>query len=60
MEKPNADIFEYVLKDAHIQPSETLFIDDAQVNCLAAEALGINTYMPEPREDWSFLFEKSL
>jgi len=56
MEKPNADIFEYVLKDAAILPSETLFIDDAQVNCKAAEALGIKTYMPEPREDWSFLF----
>lgn len=54
--KPNADIFEYVLKDAQILPGETLFIDDSLVNCKAAEALGIRAYMPEPREDWSFLF----
>jgi len=54
--KPNADIFEYVLNDAGIDPRETLFIDDALVNCNTAESLGIRSYMPEPREDWSFLF----
>lgn len=57
MLKPNAEIFEYVLHDAKISPQETLFIDDALVNCKAAEALGIRTYTPEPREDWSFVFE---
>lgn len=54
--KPDIEIFEYVLKDAGINPSETLLIDDALVNCNAAEFMGISTYMPEPREDWSFLF----
>ncbi|MDF9830388.1 HAD family phosphatase [Parabacteroides sp. PF5-6] len=58
LEKPNPEIFEYVLNDAGISPHETLFIDDAAVNCKAAEALGIRTYTPEPREDWSFLFER--
>ncbi|MCD7930533.1 MAG: HAD family phosphatase [Tannerellaceae bacterium] len=56
MEKPDIEIFEYVLADAHIQPTEILFIDDAVVNCRAAETLGIHTYIPEPREDWSHLF----
>lgn len=56
MEKPNADIFEYVLSDAEILPTETLFIDDALSNCRTAESLGIKTYTPEPREDWSHLF----
>lgn len=51
--KPNSEIFEYVLSNARILPHETLFIDDATVNCKAAEALGIQTYTPEPREDWS-------
>jgi len=55
--KPNADIFEFVLNDARIVPEETLFIDDALVNCKTAESLGIHTYTPEPREDWSFLFK---
>lgn len=54
--KPNTEIFEYVLNDAGIDPRETLFMDDAQVNCKAAESLGIRSYMPEPREDWSSLF----
>lgn len=57
MLKPNADIFEYVLQDAGIKPEETLFIDDALPNCRTAESLGIHTYTPEPREDWSFLFK---
>lgn len=57
MIKPNADIFEYVLRDSHISPHETLFIDDALVNCQAAEALGIRAYNAQPREDWSFLFD---
>ncbi|MDR2970212.1 MAG: HAD family phosphatase [Tannerellaceae bacterium] len=58
MEKPDREIFDHVLNDARILPEETLFIDDAPVNCKAAEALGIRTYTPEPREDWSFLFRK--
>ena len=57
MLKPNADIFEYVLQDAGIKPEETLFIDDAMPNCRTAESLGLRTYTPEPREDWSFLFK---
>lgn len=56
MLKPDADIFEYVLKDAGICAEETLFIDDAVPNCRTAESLGIRTYTPQPREDWSHLF----
>jgi len=58
MIKPDANIFEYVLQDSGINPSETLLIDDASVNCKTAEELGIKTYTPEPREDWSFLFDR--
>ena len=55
--KPDAEIFEYVLQDANIRPEETLFIDDAIPNCRTAESLGFHTYTPQPREDWSHLFE---
>lgn len=58
MIKPNADIFEYVMNDARILPGETLFIDDALPNCQTAESLGLKTYMPEAREDWSHLFKE--
>lgn len=57
MLKPNVDIFEYVLADAAIRPEETLFIDDAIPNCRTAESLGLKTYTPQPREDWSHLFK---
>lgn len=57
MIKPNADIFEYVLNDTGINPEETLFLDDSIPNCRTAESLGIRTYTPEPREDWSHLFK---
>lgn len=56
MEKPNTDIFEYVIENANISPTETLFIDDAIPNCRTAETLGIRTYTPQAREDWSHLF----
>ncbi len=58
--KPEPPIFTHVLTDAGLLAEETLLIDDASVNCRGAESLGIRTYMPEPREDWSFLFDGIL
>jgi putative hydrolase of the HAD superfamily len=43
LRKPNADIFEYVLKDSGIDPSETMFIDDFEENILTAKSLGFQT-----------------
>ena len=57
MLKPNADIFEYVLKDSNLLAEETMLIDDASVNCRAAKLLGMKSYTPQPREDWSHLFK---
>ena len=57
LQKPDPEIYKYVLKDAAIIPEETFFIDDTALNCRAAEALGIHTYTPDPREDWSYLFK---
>lgn len=44
LRKPNADIFENVLKNSHLIPSETLFIDDTLEHINTAESLGIKTY----------------
>jgi glucose-1-phosphatase len=41
--KPDKRIYIKVLKRYHLKPLETLFIDDKQRNCDAAEALGIKT-----------------
>lgn len=54
--KPDPKIFQMMLADAAIEPSETLFIDDSVDNCLAAQSLGIYTYVAKPDEDWRKLF----
>ena len=58
IQKPDREIFEYVLKDSGYLPEETLFVDDAPQNCKTAQAMGFQIYTPEPREDWSFLFDE--
>lgn len=57
MAKPDEAIFRAVLADAGIEPGETLFLDDSEANCRAAEALGIHTYTPQAHEDWRHLFQ---
>lgn len=56
MVKPEPQIFDAVLKDADIDPTETFFIDDSEQNCRVAETFGISTYTPKAGEDWSHLF----
>ncbi len=41
--KPNVEAFEYVLKDAQLKASETLFIDDNAPNLVGARQAGIHT-----------------
>ena len=43
LRKPNADIYEHMLKQENLNPAETLFIDDNLPNIEAANALGIVT-----------------
>lgn len=56
MAKPEPEIFTTILEDAGIEPGETLFIDDSEINCKAAQQLGIATYTAKAGEDWSHLF----
>jgi putative hydrolase of the HAD superfamily len=44
MRKPDAEIYHYVLKDAGMNPEETLFIDDSEPNINTARSLGMETY----------------
>lgn len=57
MIKPETEIFKAVIEDAGIEPQETLFIDDSELNCKAAQELGISTYTAKAGEDWSHLFK---
>ncbi|THV59721.1 HAD family phosphatase [Flagellimonas alvinocaridis] len=44
MSKPDAEIFEFVLEQNDLTPSETLFVDDTKENTDAAAELGIHTW----------------
>lgn len=57
MMKPEPEIFKAVIEDAGIDPKETFFIDDSEMNCKVAQELGISTYTPKAGEDWSPLFQ---
>ena len=50
--KPDARIYEEVIRQANIYPDETLFIDDLKENCEAAEKLGIHTFQNVKLDDW--------
>jgi len=43
--KPEAAIFELVLKENDLNPAETLFIDDSPQHLAAAQKLGIQTFL---------------
>lgn len=43
--KPNKDVYEFIAKDAGIDPEETLFIDDLENNIEAAAQVGYKTHL---------------
>lgn len=45
------------LQEAELQPEETLFIDDAEVNCQAAASTGIQVAHYTPGTDLGDLFK---
>ncbi|MFI3302580.1 MAG: HAD family phosphatase [Rikenellaceae bacterium] len=55
--KPDREIFDMLIADSGVVPSETLFIDDSLHNVNMGREVGFEIYMPEPREDFSHLFE---
>lgn len=58
IEKPSPAIFQAVLDGTGICAEETLFIDDAEVNCEAARALGFKVYCPKTPGCWIDYLEK--
>lgn len=57
MRKPNADIYEHVLSDDGLRASETLFIDDTEMNIDAAASLDIYSCYLQPGSDIVELFK---
>lgn len=50
--KPDPGIFEYMLTDSRMNPSETLFVDDGAKNIEIGKSLGMYVYQPKNGEDW--------
>ena len=55
--KPDKAIFEKVLNDANLLAEETLFIDDSEANCKAAQEVGIHAHHYHIGDDLSKIFE---
>ncbi len=55
--KPEPKIYEMLITDSGVVPSETLFIDDSTANIEAAREFGLNVYLAAAHEDYSHLFE---
>ena len=55
--KPDKAIFEKMLYEANLLPEETLFIDDLEANCKAAEEVGIHAHHYHIGDDLSKIFE---
>ncbi|MEI8273109.1 MAG: HAD family phosphatase [Paludibacter sp.] len=51
MAKPDAEIFQALLKDAKVKPEECLFLDDGPKNIEQATKLGIQSYLVDVNED---------
>lgn len=54
--KPHDVIFEKMIADSGILPSQTLFIDDAKANIETAAKLGFETYLAGEKEDYRHIF----
>jgi putative hydrolase of the HAD superfamily len=54
--KPDRRIFDRMIADAGMIPSETLFIDDSPANVATAARLGMKTCCPKNGEDFRHIF----
>lgn len=52
MQKPYAEIYDHALKAAGLNPDETMFIDDNEVNVHAASKLGIHPFHEKEGHRW--------
>lgn len=49
MRKPNHNIYEHVIRDAALDPSESIFIDDNRDNIKAAQEVGLHAAWHDPQ-----------
>lgn len=54
--KPDREIFEYVIEDSKMDPTETLFLDDGKANIEIGQKFGFQTYQVDQNEDLKKVF----
>lgn len=54
--KPDREIYDFIIKDSGMNPTETLFFDDGKANIEVAEKLGFQTYLTNQDEDLRKVF----
>jgi glucose-1-phosphatase len=58
--KPDAGIYEHLIRETNIKPAESVFFDDLSANIQAAEQLGINSIQITQGKDVSEYFNKGI
>lgn len=58
--KPHPEIFQKMIADSGIIPSETLFVDDGIQHIRTAESLGFVTYHAQNGQDWRVDIDRCL
>ena len=57
--KPDPQMFEELIDETHVDPAKTLFMDDAQLNCDAAEKCGMQSFFDPTANQWETLFAQT-
>ncbi|MBK7309642.1 MAG: HAD family phosphatase [Sphingobacteriaceae bacterium] len=60
MRKPDKEIFELVLKQNHLDPAETLFIDDTMQHVEGAKRAGLHASLVKKDEEFEEVLKKLL
>jgi putative hydrolase of the HAD superfamily len=56
MKKPDIEIFDFVINENQLKPTETIFIDDSLQHIEAATLVGLQSYHLKNNEDITELF----
>ena len=60
LQKPDAEIFNEVLRQTGIRAEDSIFIDDLPENCEAARSVGIQAFQNTNFDDWELFLDRNL
>ena len=60
LQKPDAEIFNEVLRQTGIRAEDSIFIDDLLENCEAARGVGIQAFQNTNFDDWELFLDRNM